>query len=519
MNGQLSEHPLGELIREISDARLSGALRLARERVKGVVYFEAGGVVAALTNLRAFRLVELLRRAGGAAAERLGEVVADGASDEEAGAGLVRAGLLDAAGLRQWRGRQSAEVLRALLAWADGEWAFDPRVRLAGEAHAPLDTAPLLVEAARALPAGEAARRLSDAEEAFAPAPGAPATVQLLPMEAFVLSRVGGRLRLSELVAVSGLPEAETLGAAYLLSLGGLLVRERAPRALRGEALRAAAAPPSAVAAPRAAAPPPSPTSPEPVPESPAEAPPSDDPRTLIEELFERGRKPTHYEVLGVARSAPADEIKRVYYSLARRLHPDRFRRDTDEPIRQQIDAAFAKVTQAYEVLKDARLRAAYDIKTPPPGADAGHRVPAGVRVERAGGADDAPSPADESSQLARAEEIFQQGLAALQKNDVALARRRLGEAALLVPRQARYRAYYGRALARDKSARRQSEAELQAAIALDERNATYHVMLAELYHEHGLRRRAENELERALRLDPKHAAARRLLEQLRRGA
>ena len=37
MEGQLRNHPLAELIHEISDARLSGALRLAFERVKAVV--------------------------------------------------------------------------------------------------------------------------------------------------------------------------------------------------------------------------------------------------------------------------------------------------------------------------------------------------------------------------------------------------------------------------------------------------------------------------------------------------
>jgi curved DNA-binding protein CbpA len=524
MNGHLNEHPLGELIREISDARLSGALRLARERVRGVVYFADGRVVSALTNLRAFSLVEVLRRGGAAGAERLAEVAPDGGSGEEAGAALVRAGLIDAAGLSKWRARQSAEVLRALLAWADGEWAFDPRVRLAADAHAPLDTSQLLVESARALPAVEAARRMSDAEDTLSPAPAdsIPEGVQLLPVEAFVLSRVGGATRLSELLAVSGLPEAETLGVAYTLALGGLLARERWPRVFKDELPRAAATHAAAEAVPRTAAPPePAPES-APAPEPAAEPQPSDDPRTLIEELFELSRKPTHYEVLGVARSVRPDEIKRAYYSLAKRLHPDHFRRGTDEPIRQQIDASFAKVTQAYEVLKDARLRAAYDMKLPPQGGEPGQRVAAGggFRVERAGGAHDGPSPAlsKESAQLARAEEIFQQGLAALQKNDVAQARRCLGEAALLVPRQARYRAYYGRALARDKSARRQSEAELQAAIMLDERNPSYHVMLAELYQEHGLRRRAEGELERALRLDPAHAAARRLLEQLRRG-
>jgi Tfp pilus assembly protein PilF len=58
----------------------------------------------------------------------------------------------------------------------------------------------------------------------------------------------------------------------------------------------------------------------------------------------------------------------------------------------------------------------------------------------------------------------------------------------------------------------------LLAAVNLDEKNPMYHVMLAELYHEHGLHRRADAELERALHLDPGCAAALRLREQLRGG-
>ncbi len=90
---------------------------------------------------------------------------------------------------------------------------------------------------------------------------------------------------------------------------------------------------------------------------------PEPDRQGTVEELFKLARGATHYEVLGVARTASADEVKRVYYAHARRLHPDRFRRDADEGQRQRIDAAFAKVAQAYETLKDASLRAAYDLK------------------------------------------------------------------------------------------------------------------------------------------------------------
>src|SRR2546430_17053493 len=62
MNGQLSEHPLAELISEIAAKNLSGALRITRGRVKAVVYFEAGTLTYSTANLRAYRLSENLRK-------------------------------------------------------------------------------------------------------------------------------------------------------------------------------------------------------------------------------------------------------------------------------------------------------------------------------------------------------------------------------------------------------------------------------------------------------------------------
>jgi curved DNA-binding protein len=61
-----------------------------------------------------------------------------------------------------------------------------------------------------------------------------------------------------------------------------------------------------------------------------------------------------YYEVMGVARDASADEIKRAYRRLARKYHPD---------VSKQADAEerFKELAEAYEVLKDAEKRAAYD--------------------------------------------------------------------------------------------------------------------------------------------------------------
>jgi hypothetical protein len=355
MNGQLSDHPLAELIQEISDARLSGVLRLAREPARAAVYFEEGEVIAALSNLRPLRLVEILRRGRAVEEARLSALVNASMSDEQAGLVLMRTGLLDEAALKVAQGRRTKEVLRELLHWTDGEWNFDPRVRLAASQQgARVDASALLVEAARNFPREFVSARLRD-EETVAPAPHAQENaggVQLLPAEAFVLSRVYEPMRLSDVVALGGLPEEQTRKTVYVLALCGLLERPERRRAIPLEALKVAGQRAAAGAAP-----------PQTGAAEQPQAEPEQETHGTVEELLSRARAATHYDVLGVRRSATPEEVKRAYYSHARRLHPDRFRRDADEETRQRIDAAFARIAQSYETLKDATLRAAYDLK------------------------------------------------------------------------------------------------------------------------------------------------------------
>ncbi|MDH3846657.1 MAG: molecular chaperone DnaJ [Gammaproteobacteria bacterium] len=65
--------------------------------------------------------------------------------------------------------------------------------------------------------------------------------------------------------------------------------------------------------------------------------------------------KRDYYEVLGVSKSASADEIKKAYRRLAMKHHPDRNKGETES------ESKFKEAKEAYEVLRDSDKRAAYD--------------------------------------------------------------------------------------------------------------------------------------------------------------
>jgi molecular chaperone DnaJ len=65
--------------------------------------------------------------------------------------------------------------------------------------------------------------------------------------------------------------------------------------------------------------------------------------------------KQDFYDILGVSRSADADELKRAYRKLAMQFHPDRNQSD------KSAEQKFKDINEAYDVLKDDQKRAAYD--------------------------------------------------------------------------------------------------------------------------------------------------------------
>src|SRR6187455_1297369 len=61
------------------------------------------------------------------------------------------------------------------------------------------------------------------------------------------------------------------------------------------------------------------------------------------------------YEILGVAKTASADEIKKAYRKVAMQYHPDR------NPGDKASEEKFKEAAEAYEILSDPDKRAQYD--------------------------------------------------------------------------------------------------------------------------------------------------------------
>lgn len=72
---------------------------------------------------------------------------------------------------------------------------------------------------------------------------------------------------------------------------------------------------------------------------------------------MQNGRK-DYYEILGVSRNASQDEIKRAFWELAKKWHPDRVPPEK----KKEAEEKFKEINEAYQVLSDPEKRKIYDM-------------------------------------------------------------------------------------------------------------------------------------------------------------
>lgn len=160
-----------------------------------------------------------------------------------------------------------------------------------------------------------------------------------------------------------------------------------------------------------------------------------------------------HYEILGVAQKASADEIRRSYLGLARERHPDRF---TDQAEKAKAHEFFQQLTEAFNTLSNEQRRRAYDQELQKP------------KLER---------PED------IAKDAFARALKQVEGGEQQEALDLLHVAIHHQPNEAQYHAALGRLLSRHPKHARDAVAALEKAAQLGPDKLAYHLELASLLH------------------------------------
>ncbi len=193
-----------------------------------------------------------------------------------------------------------------------------------------------------------------------------------------------------------------------------------------------------------------------------------------------------YYQLLSVETSADQAEIKRNYFRLARKFHPDLYDRDLPYEIKGVIEAVFDQVSKAYQTLSDEKKRKIYD-----------------TRKEKA--------PLEDKRNWAKAAEVkFRQGKTLFDKQQYQEAVVLLEEAVKLHGNKGRYFLLLAMAQSKIPSLHKKSEGNFLRSIESEPWNAEGYVGLGMLYKREGLNIKAKKKFEKALSIDPDHKVAQR---------
>lgn len=509
VSGILSEHPLAEVIAEISERGFDGALRVSEKANKAVVYFKNGNVVYAVSNQKKHRLFHLVLESGLLREEVLLKIP-DFTNDIAFSKTLVDAGFVPEATVVGMVNHQLQEIIREALGWHEGDWSFSPLSRVKEDIHYRPELPALLIHHARTLKNVQIGKRFGSYNETFAPAANPSSFVSLLPDETFVLEGFGGREKsIADLAADAQMDTHLLLKTVYSLWLGGYLEsRQRRSSFTAAQITMLSATKTSAkrktVGDTNQA------SSLELNVDSVSSLASSEQEKRAREislEVFLRQveNAGNHYEVLSVTSTATSEDIKRSYFALAKKFHPDRFYRQLDDNMMKRVQGAFSSIAVAYNTLRREDTRKTYDFKIGRNTAEA-----ATPRFEK-------PSAKLNTDATDEAQRSFDRGFTMLMSKQNAAAVQQFAKAVDLSPNVARFHAYYARALASDNNTRFKAETHFQNAIALDSQNVSFRMMFAEFLIGQNLNKRAETELERLLQIDPNQHDARTMLDSLRK--
>lgn len=320
-------------------------------------------------------------------------------------------------------------------------------------------------------------------------------SLALTPRQGYILARLQDGLTVRDFISSCGMPEEQVARDLLAFSFFGILSVGEPPRKARAPTAAGRTAPAAAAPAPRVAGSP------------PAEAGEGVPPELLaqVRDLAVVAEKGNLYEILDLDVRADTEEIKHRFVELTKQLHPDKFQKYGDPALLAQVDAIFAKISEANEVLKDPLRRSEYNEKTGLDKAPLHKTAPA-------------PAPASESQKGGKAyayedpehkaKQHFAHGKEALKNQKFHDAVEHFREAVRMMPDVAEYQFFLGRTLSMNPQRAKEAEERLKRALELKPNRVEILLELGRFYERMNLKLRAKTYYEQALKADPKNKEA-----------
>lgn len=208
-----------------------------------------------------------------------------------------------------------------------------------------------------------------------------------------------------------------------------------------------------------------------------------------------------YYKILGLKPGVGPEEIKKAFFRLAKKYHPDKHR-GVDGG---DYEVKFAEINDAYNVLKDQQAKAEYDRSYQSIGA--GKKKSAQVRY--------------------KADELYKTAQKAIKINDINSAIDLLKAAVRLEPDRAEYYSFLGLTLSEKPRRLHEAREHCEKAVEIEPYDVQNYINLGLVYKKAGLNIRAQKQFEKVLQWDPENPTARRelglseergLIERLKQG-
>jgi tetratricopeptide (TPR) repeat protein len=541
---------LFKLMREIYLGRKSGHLHFTHGKERRSLLIHDGHILHGTSDVLGEHLGDVLVRYGLLDQRELNQATRVVLKDRKRlGVVLGEQGLMDTERLSSAVSLHVREILFNVAERGGVSSAFEETATddLAGDSAASkLSTVEMILETARRVQDPSVVGRvLGDLDRVLVASDNPQLRFQniaLTPKEGFVMSRIDGTLTAREVFTLIPLPPEDTERSLFvLLCTGAVEYRTTGAREAPGSGVRAAraaaaaaaaAASPAPPTAPPAAPPPARPAAPPAaVSASPVTTPPPATPtrasgsadavqqhgarvrqllearRQLIVNAYEAMATKNHFEFLGVPRTASELQVKEAYFRLARPLHPDSNRDPGLSDIQDKREAAFHRLSQAYETLRDPQKRGRYEADldarapkrrpepTPPPPPDPG--PPVRTQADRLAEAAAALESARQAEKLYK-EEKYWDAIQLLERAIPRLERNAKPKAQVLL----------ARAYMKNPNWGRRAEELLQRVLQDSPDYADAYVTLGNLYRASQLKSRAQAMYRKAVQAQPGHAEA-----------